>query len=122
MAQTPIERATVRQARDGDRPTEDDIAKAKLGPQGVLGSTAPPIFQRRYASAALILQHRLRQILLAPRSMNSTAAHNRWISNGVQGVPARHGQTCSAPWLGVRTHSGHRRDDQLSLKTGADLR
>jgi hypothetical protein len=84
MAQTPIERATVRQARDGDRPTEDDIAKAKLGPQGVLGSTAPPIFQRRYASAALILQHRLRQILLEQRSMNSTAAHNRCISNGVQ--------------------------------------
>jgi hypothetical protein len=84
MAQTPIERATVQQARDGDRPTEDDIAKAKLGPQGVLGSTAPPIFQRRYASAALILQHRLRQILLEQRSMNSTAAHNRCISNGVQ--------------------------------------
>jgi len=37
MAQTPIERARVRQGRDGDRPTEDDIAKAKLGPQGVPG-------------------------------------------------------------------------------------
>jgi hypothetical protein len=37
MVQTPIERATVRQARDDDRPTEDDIAKAKLGPQGVPG-------------------------------------------------------------------------------------
>jgi hypothetical protein len=44
MAQTPIERATVRQARDDDRPTEDDIAKAKLGPQGVLGKPdKPPI-------------------------------------------------------------------------------
>jgi hypothetical protein len=29
--------AIVRQARDDDRPTEDDIAKAKLGPQGVPG-------------------------------------------------------------------------------------
>jgi hypothetical protein len=37
MVQTPIERAKVRQARDDDRPTEDDIAKAKLGPQGVPG-------------------------------------------------------------------------------------
>jgi len=27
----------VRQGRDDDRPTEDDIAKAKLGPQGVPG-------------------------------------------------------------------------------------
>jgi hypothetical protein len=37
MAQTPIERAAVRQARNDDRSTEDDIAKAKLGPQGVPG-------------------------------------------------------------------------------------
>ena len=37
MPQTPIERAAVRQARDDDRSTEDDIAKAKLGPQGVPG-------------------------------------------------------------------------------------
>ena len=37
MAQTSIERAAVRQARDDDRSTEDDIAKAKLGPQGVPG-------------------------------------------------------------------------------------
>ena len=37
MVQTPIGRATVRQARDDGRPTEDDIAKAKLGPQGVPG-------------------------------------------------------------------------------------
>jgi hypothetical protein len=44
MAQSPIERATVRQARDDDRPTEDDIAKAKLGPQGVPGKPdKPPI-------------------------------------------------------------------------------
>jgi hypothetical protein len=37
MAQTPIERAAVRQACNDDRSTEDDIAKAKLGPQGVPG-------------------------------------------------------------------------------------
>jgi hypothetical protein len=37
MAQTPIERAKVRRARDDGRPTEDDIAKATLGPQGVPG-------------------------------------------------------------------------------------
>jgi hypothetical protein len=44
MVQTPIEKATVRQARDDDRPTEDDIAKAKLGPQGVPGKPdKPPI-------------------------------------------------------------------------------
>jgi hypothetical protein len=35
MAQTPIEKARVRQGRDDGRPTEDDLAKAKLGPQGV---------------------------------------------------------------------------------------
>jgi len=35
MAQTAIEKATVRQVRDDDRPMEDDVAKAKLGPQGV---------------------------------------------------------------------------------------
>jgi hypothetical protein len=44
MAQTPIEKAKVRQARDDDRPTEYDIAKAKLGPQGVPGKPdKPPI-------------------------------------------------------------------------------
>ena len=44
MAQTSIERAAVRQARDDDRSTEDDIAKAKLGPQGVPGKPdKPPI-------------------------------------------------------------------------------
>jgi hypothetical protein len=42
MAQTPIERATVRQGRDDGRPTEDDIAKAKLGPQGVPGKPDKP--------------------------------------------------------------------------------
>ena len=42
MAQTPIERARVRQARDDGRPTEDDIANAKLGPQGVPGKPDKP--------------------------------------------------------------------------------
>ena len=37
MAQTLIEKARVRQGRDDGRPTEDDLAKAKLGPQGVPG-------------------------------------------------------------------------------------
>jgi hypothetical protein len=41
MVQTPIEKATVRQARDDDRPTEDDIANAKLGPQGQPGKGRP---------------------------------------------------------------------------------
>jgi hypothetical protein len=35
LGATPIEKARVRQARDDGRPTEDDLAKAKLGPQGV---------------------------------------------------------------------------------------
>ena len=44
MAQTPIEKARVRQGRDDGRPTEDDFAKAKLGPQGVpLKPDKPPI-------------------------------------------------------------------------------
>jgi hypothetical protein len=44
MTQAPIEKARVRQARDDGRPTEDDIAKAKLGPQGVPGKPdKPPI-------------------------------------------------------------------------------
>jgi len=42
MIQTPIEKARVRQARDDGRPTEDDIAKAKLGPQGVPGMPGKP--------------------------------------------------------------------------------
>ena len=42
MAQTPIERARVRQERDDGRPTEDDIANAKLGPQGVPGKPDKP--------------------------------------------------------------------------------
>ena len=47
MVQSPIEKATVRQARDDDRPTEYDIAKAKLGPQGVPGEPdKPPIAER----------------------------------------------------------------------------
>jgi hypothetical protein len=66
--------------------------------------------------AALILQHRLRQTALEQRLMSSTAVHNRCTSNGARRVPARHGQTCSAPRLGVRTHSGDRRDDQLSQR------
>ena len=44
MAQTPIEKARVRQGRDDGRPTEDDLAKAKLGPQGVpLKTDKPPV-------------------------------------------------------------------------------
>jgi hypothetical protein len=45
IAQTAIEKATVRQARDDDRPMEDNVAKAKLGPQGVPGKqdNKPPI-------------------------------------------------------------------------------
>ena len=35
MSQTPIEKGRVQQGRDDGRPTEDDLAKAKLGPQGV---------------------------------------------------------------------------------------
>jgi hypothetical protein len=42
MTQTPIEKARVRQARDDGRPTEDDIAKSKLGPQGVPGKPDKP--------------------------------------------------------------------------------
>ena len=42
MAQTLTEKARVRQGRDDGRPTEDDIAKAKLGPQGVLGNPDKP--------------------------------------------------------------------------------
>jgi hypothetical protein len=44
MAQTPIEKARVRQGRDDGRPTEDDPAKAKLGPRGVpLKPDKPPV-------------------------------------------------------------------------------
>jgi hypothetical protein len=44
MAQTPIEKGRIRQCRDDGRPTEDDLAKARLGPQGVPGkSDKPPI-------------------------------------------------------------------------------
>ena len=42
MTQTPVEKGRVRQARDDGRPTEDDIAKAKLGPQGMLGKPDKP--------------------------------------------------------------------------------
>jgi hypothetical protein len=55
MVQTPIEKATVRQARDDDRPTEDDIAKAKLGPQGQPGKGRPdngvPLLRSEIAGA-----------------------------------------------------------------------
>jgi hypothetical protein len=42
MTQTSIEKARVRQARDDGRPTEDDIAKAKLGPQEEPGKPDKP--------------------------------------------------------------------------------
>jgi hypothetical protein len=35
MAQTPLVRGKVRAERDDERPTEDDIAKATLGEQGI---------------------------------------------------------------------------------------
>jgi hypothetical protein len=34
MAQTIREKAKIRQGRDDDRPTEDDIARRELGPRG----------------------------------------------------------------------------------------
>jgi hypothetical protein len=34
MAQSVLEQAKIRQNRDDGRPTEDDIARAKLGPRG----------------------------------------------------------------------------------------
>ena len=38
MAQTVREKARIRQARDDGRPTEDDIARARLGPRGQPGT------------------------------------------------------------------------------------
>jgi len=38
MAQTVRERARIRQARDDGRLTEDDIARARLGPRGEQGA------------------------------------------------------------------------------------
>jgi len=37
MAQTIREKAKIRQNRDDDRPTEDDIARRDLGPRGKEG-------------------------------------------------------------------------------------
>jgi hypothetical protein len=37
MAQTIREKARIRQAREDGRPTEDDIARARLGPRGQEG-------------------------------------------------------------------------------------
>jgi len=37
MAQTIREKAKIRQNRDDDRPTEDDIARRDLGPRGKKG-------------------------------------------------------------------------------------
>ncbi len=37
MAQTVRQRAKVRQGRDDNRPTEDDIARQHLGPRGEEG-------------------------------------------------------------------------------------
>jgi hypothetical protein len=44
MTQTPTQKARVRQARDAGRATEDEIAKTKLGPQGVPGKPDKPPF------------------------------------------------------------------------------
>jgi hypothetical protein len=38
MAQTVRERARIRQAREEGRLTEDDIARARLGPRGEQGT------------------------------------------------------------------------------------
>jgi hypothetical protein len=38
MAQTVREKARIRQARDDGRPSEDDIARARLGPRGQQGT------------------------------------------------------------------------------------
>jgi hypothetical protein len=38
MAQTVREKAKIRQAREEGRSTEDDIARARLGPRGELGT------------------------------------------------------------------------------------
>jgi hypothetical protein len=37
MAQTIREKAKIRQNREEDRATEDDIARARLGPRGLKG-------------------------------------------------------------------------------------
>ena len=39
MAQTVRQRARVRQGRDDGRPTEDDIARQRLGPRGEEGKS-----------------------------------------------------------------------------------
>jgi hypothetical protein len=38
MAQTIHEKAKIRQNREADRATEDDIARARLGPRGLQGT------------------------------------------------------------------------------------
>jgi hypothetical protein len=38
MAQTIREKARIRQAREDDRPSEDDIARKHLGPRGQQGA------------------------------------------------------------------------------------
>jgi hypothetical protein len=38
MAQSIREKAKIRQGREEDRPTEDDIARARLGPRGQQGA------------------------------------------------------------------------------------
>ncbi len=42
MRRTPLEIAKVRQGREGDRRSEDDEAKRKLGQQGVPGKQDKP--------------------------------------------------------------------------------
>jgi hypothetical protein len=42
MEVTPLVKGKLRAQRDDDRPTEDDIAKAKLGEQGIPGKPPKP--------------------------------------------------------------------------------
>ena len=42
MELTPLVKGKLRAQRDDDRPTEDDIAKAKLGEQGIPGKPPKP--------------------------------------------------------------------------------
>jgi hypothetical protein len=42
MAQTIREKAKVRQNRDDDRPTEDDVARSRLGSRGNEGKPDSP--------------------------------------------------------------------------------
>lgn len=39
---TPLDRAKVRGGREDDRPSEDDLAKSRLGQQGIPGQPDKP--------------------------------------------------------------------------------